>query len=402
MVISTYRFPTLLKGNAMIRRELGEQLLQLAEWYPVVSVTGPRQSGKSTLVQDAFPDYRYVNLEDPSVRARAVADPTGFVLTLPDRVIIDEAQYAPELFSAIQARADERRSSGQFILSGSQNFLLLKSIKQSLAGRVGIAHLLPLSFREIRSFAGSVQPWDVMVRGSYPALHVSDVPTDIFYENYLDTYVTRDVVGYLDVRNERDFRRFLAACAARAGNLLNYADLSRDVGVSVPTIRSWVSILESSFVVRTLEPYHANISKRLAKTPKLYFYDTGLLCHLLGLSDAVALAESPYAGAVFEDYVISEELKRKINGLKRPQTYFYRDDSKIEIDMIDVTDTAQPLLCEMKSGRTYRPSFARHLAPVSESLGFQDPDLHVVYGGEGSFTDGAVHVDGITEWLLRT
>lgn len=385
----------------MIKRELGGQLLQLAKWYPVVSVTGPRQSGKSTLVQSIFADYRYVNLEDPSVRARAVSDPTGFVLTLPDRVIIDEAQYAPELFSAIQARADERKSSGQFILSGSQNFLLLKSIKQSLAGRVGIAHLLPLSFREILSSEGGALPWDVIVRGSYPTLHASDVPTDIFYENYLDTYVTRDVVGYLDVRNERDFRRFLTACATRAGNLLNFADLSRDVGVSVPTIRSWVSILESSFVIRTLEPYHANISKRLTKTPKIYFYDTGLLCHLLGLGDATALAESPYAGAVFEDYVISEELKRKFNSLKRPQTYFYRDDSKIEIDMIDMTDPARPLLCEMKSGHTYRPSFARSLAPVSESLGFKSPDLHVVYGGEGSFADGTVRVDGIMEWLMR-
>ena len=385
----------------MIQRALGEYLLRLAEWYPVVSVTGPRQSGKSTLVQAAFSDYRYINLEDPSVRARAVADPTGFVLTLPNRVIIDEAQYAPELFSAIQARADERKSSGQFILSGSQNFLLLKSIKQSLAGRVGIAHLLPLSFREIRSSEENAQPWHAMVRGSYPALHASNVPTDVFYENYLNTYVSRDVVGFLDVRNERDFRRFLTACATRAGNLLNFADLSRDVGVSVPTIRSWMSILESSFVIRTLEPYYANISKRLAKTPKIYFYDTGLLCYLLGLSDAIALAESPYAGAVFEDYVISEELKRKFNGLKRPQTYYYRDDSKIEIDMIDMTNAARPLLCEIKSGRTYRPNFARNLAPVSESLGFQDSDLRVVYGGDGSFADGAVRVDGITEWLLR-
>ena len=266
---------------------------------------------------------------------------------------------------------------------------------------MGIAHLLPLSFREIRSSEENAQPWHAMVRGSYPALHASNVPTDVFYENYLNTYVSRDVVGFLDVRNERDFRRFLTACATRAGNLLNFADLSRDVGVSVPTIRSWMSILESSFVIRTLEPYYANISKRLAKTPKIYFYDTGLLCYLLGLSDAIALAESPYAGAVFEDYVISEELKRKFNGLKRPQTYYYRDDSKIEIDMIDMTNAARPLLCEIKSGRTYRPNFARNLAPVSESLGFQDSDLRVVYGGDGSFADGAVRVDGITEWLLR-
>lgn len=385
----------------MIQRALGEQLVRLAEWYPVVSVTGPRQSGKSTLVQAAFPGYRYVNLEQPAVRARALADPTGFVASLPARTIIDEAQYAPELFSAIQAKADERRANGQFVLSGSQNFLLLKSIKQSLAGRVGIAHLLPLSFREAHSFEPNTRPWDAMMRGSYPALHASNVPTGIFYENYIDTYVTRDVVGYLDVRNERDFRRFLTACATRAGNLLNLSDLSRDVGVSVPTIRSWVSILESSFVVRTLEPYYANISKRLTKTPKLYFYDTGLLCHLLGMDNAVALMESPYAGAVFENYVISEMLKSHYNGLRRPQTYFYRDDSKIEVDLVDVTDAARPLLCELKSGLTYRTSFARNLARVSESLGFRNPDLHVVYGGDGSFVDNDVRIDGIAEWLLR-
>ena len=385
----------------MIQRTLGEQLLLLSEWYPVVSVTGPRQSGKSTLVKDIFSDYRYVNLEDPSIRARALTDPTGFVSALPDCAIIDEAQYAPELFSAIQARADESGLNGQFVLSGSQNFLLLKSIKQSLAGRVGIAQLLPLSFREIRSFDGDAQPWNAMVRGSYPALHASGVPTSVFYENYIDTYVARDVVGFLDVRNERDFRRFLTACATRAGNLLNFADLSRDVGVSVPTIRSWVSILESSFVIRTLEPYYANISKRLTKTPKVYFYDTGLLCHLLGLEDATALSESPYAGAVFENYMISEELKRRFNELKRPQLFFYRDDSKVEVDLVDVTDATRPLLCEMKSGHTYRSSFARSLAPVSKSLGFQNPDLHVVYGGEGSFSEGSVRIDGITEWLLR-
>ena len=289
---------------------------------------GARQSGKSTLVQAAFPDYLYVNLEEPAVRARTLVDPTGFVATLPEQSIIDEAQYAPELFSTIQAKADRRNLPGQFVLSGSQNFLLLRSTKQSLAGRVGIAYLMPLSYPEIRSSNPAVSLPELMVRGSYPALHASDVPTRLFYENYLDTYVTRDVMGYLDVRNERDFRRFIVACAARAGNLVNYADLARDMGVSVPTVRSWFSILESSFVVNTLAPYSANIAKRLTRTSKLYFCDTGLLCHLLGIGDALALSRSPLLGPIFESFALSEQRKRHHTTRIRPTSCFTETTAK--------------------------------------------------------------------------
>jgi len=383
----------------MIERQLGQKLGELAQWYPIVSITGPRQSGKSTLVQAEFPDYRYVNLEDPATRERALADPTGFVATLPGKAILDEAQYVPELFSALQVKADERKAPGQFVLSGSQNFLLLRSIKQSLAGRVGIAYLLPLSFREIASCNPEAEPLDVMARGSYPALHAGSVPTEIFYDNYLDTYIARDVIGYLDVRNERDFRRFLAACAVRAGNLVNQADLARDVGVSVPTIRSWLSILESSFVVATLAPYSANISKRLTKTPKLYFCDTGLLCHLLGIRDGRALAESDHLGAVFENYVVSEQIKRHYNLLARPDLMFYRDDSKIEVDLVDATNRDRPLLCEIKAGQTYRSSFARNARTIGQTPGLESASLNVVYGGEGRFADDGVSVFGIREWL---
>ena len=385
----------------MIERTLGEQLARLAGWYPVVSVTGPRQSGKSTLVRAAFPDYNYVNLEDPATRARANTDPTGFVSALPERSIVDEAQYAPELFSAIQAASDERGRPGQYVLSGSQNFLLLRSIRQSLAGRVGIAYLLPLSFPEVVASNPGADHLDVMARGSYPALHATDVPTGIFYENYVDTYVTRDVMGYLDVRNERDFRAFLLACATRAGGLVNYADLARDVGVSVPTARSWLSILESSFIISTIRPYSANISKRLTKTPKLYFCDTGLLCHLLAIPDGAALARDARLGAVFENYVISEQLKRRHNALERPDVLFYRDDSKVEVDVVDVSDRAHPMLCEVKSGQTYRGSFSRNLAKVAGSLGLDHAELGVVYGGKGVFSDGPVKVCGIREWLTR-
>lgn len=386
----------------MIGRTLEARLKELAQWYPVVSLTGPRQSGKSTLVQAAFPDYEYVNLEDPSVRARANIDPTGFVASLSPTTIIDEAQYAPDLFSAIQSRADKLKVPGQFILSGSQNFLLLRSIKQSLAGRVGIAYLQPLSYAEIAEAASQASsPLEIMARGSYPALHATNIPTRIFYANYLDTYVTRDVVGYLDVRSERDFRRFLVACAARAGNLINFADLARDVGISVPTVRSWMSILESSFVIQTLRPYSANISKRLTKTPKLYFCDTGLLCHLLSIADGRALASDAHLGAVFENFIVSEHLKHAYNELERPQLLFYRDDSKIEIDLLDMTRPDRIELCEIKSGQTYRHSFSRNLPTVATALSLEGASLNVVYGGEGRFSDGPVKVYGIREWLTQ-
>ena len=320
---------------------------------------------------------------------------------MPERSIIDEAQYVPELFSAIQAKADRRNLPGQFVLSGSQNFLLLRSIKQSLAGRVGIAYLMPLSYPEIRSSNPAVSLPELMVRGSYPALHASDVPTRLFYENYLDTYVTRDAMGYLDVRNERDFRRFIVACAARAGNLVNYANLARDMGVSVPTVRSWFSILESSFVVNTLAPYSANIAKRLTKTSKLYFCDTGLLCHLLGIGDVLALSRSPFLGPIFESFVLSEQRKRRHTTRIRPNLMFYRDDSKIEVGLVDATDTSRSLLCEIKPGQTYRSSFTRNLRTVGRMPGLENATLNVVYEGEGAFVDEGVSVFGIREWLTR-
>ena len=368
---------------------------------PVVSLTGPRQSGKSTLVRHVFADYAYVNLEDPANRARALADPTGFVEDLPERTIVDEAQYVPELFPAIQARADERGTMGQYMLTGSQNFLLLKRIKESLAGRVGIAKLLPLSYAEILAAdpaAGELSTAELMVRGSYPALYARGVPTRIFYQNYLETYLTRDVAGYFDVHDLSAFRAFLEACAGRVGCLLNVSDLARDCGVSNPTARSWLSILESSYVVRLLRPFSANLSKRLAKRPKLYFVDTGLLCHLLGIASADGFPANVHYGPVFEDYVLSERIKMDLNRLEEPRLSFYRDESKCEIDLIERTPGADPFAAEIKSGRTYRPSFANTVRRIAPSIGLPPT---VVYGGKGMFDDDGVRIYGIREWLRK-
>lgn len=383
--------------KAVIERILASGLEDLAHWYPIVSVTGPRQSGKSTLVRATFPNHRYLNLEDPAVRSRALADPSGFIANNPGPLVLDEVQRAPELFSAVQAASDASPQMGKYVLSGSQNFLMMQAIRQSLAGRVGIAKLLPLSFAEIKGRCSSMSVLELVLRGFYPQLHASDIPTSLFYENYVDTYVTRDVVGYLDVRNEAGFRTFLRLCASRVGNLVNMSSLANEAGVSVPTVKNWFSLLESSYVVKLLQPYHANLAKRLTKTPKLYFYDTGLLCHLLGIDSVDWLANDSACGAVFENFAIMERVKMCLNSLRPPELCFYRDDSKVEVDLMDLGETPA-LLAEIKSGQTYRTTFARHVRRVAAALPMSARGM-VVYGGEGVFDDNGIQVCGIRDWV---
>ena len=386
----------------MIKRDLEKKLLNLAKWFPVVSVTGPRQSGKSTLVKKAFQDYNYVNLEEPATRQHALIDPTGFVSMLSKQTIIDEAQYAPELFSAIQARVDKENDTGQFVLLGSQNFLLLSSIKQSLAGRVGIAKLLPLSFNELS--AAEILPNNISefcLQGGYPRLFANNIPKDIFYENYLDTYITRDVIECLDVRNESVFRNFIKMCASRTGRILNISDLARDLGITFSTAQNWLSILESSYIVALLHPYSKNLGKRLIKSPKLYFYDTGLLCHLLNVRSAKQLCSHQLYGSIFENFVIAERYKFHLNCLSVPNVMYYRDDSKIEVDMIDETDANEILVAEIKSGQTYRKQFSLHARKIAKLIG-KNASSMVIYGGKGVFNDDGVKIYGVHEFLKES
>lgn len=387
----------------IIPRILLSRLQQTATWFPIVSLTGPRQSGKSTLVREAFPHYRYVNLEDRQTRTEALEDPVGFIRNKPNHLIIDEAQYAPDLFSMIQVVSDERNEPGQYILSGSQNFLLLKQIRQSLAGRVGLLKLLPLSYREITETSESEQPStdEFMFSGGFPRMITSGIPHDIFFRSYIDTYVERDVAGYLDVRNTSAFRTFLELCALNAGNLVNYTNLANDTGVSVPTVRSWMSILESSYVIFTLNPYYTNARKRLTKTPKLYFHDTGLLCHLLGLTSLNDLLESEYLGMVFENLIMAETLKSQYNADREPRLYFYRDDSKIEVDLLDFTDRHSPVMAEIKSGQTYHDRYAKQLLSIGQQLGISTEHLYVVSRVANSYRHGNVNVSNTNDWLLR-
>ena len=271
----------------MIERSVSDILRKYASWFPVVSVTGPRQSGKSTLVQSVFSDYSYVNLELPGDLEAANADPLGFIRSHPAPLIIDEAQLAPELFNVIQVESDRAGTPGQYILSGSQNFLLRRQITQSLAGRVGILTLPPLSFRELACAGKAPKTDDYLVRGGYPRLYNIEIPSDVYYSNYVTTYLDRDVSGLVNPQNLTLFNTFLKIIASSAGSLLNITSLANETGVTTKTMRAWLSILEQSYIVFTLQPYHANLRKRLVKTPKLYFYDTGLLCHLLGYTDAL-------------------------------------------------------------------------------------------------------------------
>ncbi len=385
----------------MIERTLSSFLEDNARWFPIVSVTGPRQSGKSTLVQHVFGDYEYVNLEDEATRNLALADPAGFIRERPARLVIDEAQRVPELFSAIQVASDASGEPGQYVLPGSQNFLLLKQIGQTLAGRVGICRLLPLSYRECIEHGEDTTPDVFMLKGGFPRLHVANIPPAVFFENYLQTYVERDVAGYIDARSMAAFRMLLGLCASSCGSLLNVSRLAGDVGVARATINSWLFILESSYVIFRLQPYHANVRKRLTKTPKVYFYDTGLLCHLLGIRTPEQLRDSPARGAVFENLVVAETLKRHLHAGRAPELYFYRDDSKIEVDLVDVTDRSAPELVEIKSTTTFRAEFARHLGSVGDALGIPQEGRGVVMRSDASHVAGGVRFWSAHDWLMR-
>lgn len=373
----------------------------MAGWYPVVSLTGPRQSGKSTLVKRAFPDYGYVTLEDPQLRASALEDPISFIRNRPRRLIIDEAQYAPDLFSMIQVASDEDGAPGQYILTGSQNFLMMKSIGQSLAGRVGLLRLLPFSFWELQNSIGQTLDVDrFTLQGGYPRLHDNNIPPSVFFPSYVDTYIERDVAGVLDVRNKDSFRKLLAMCAQGVGGLVNMTSLAGDAGVSTPTVKSWLSVLESSFIVFRLRPYFSNMRKRLVKTPKLYFYDTGLLCSLLRIETVEQLVESPQFGAVFENFVVAETMKRHLGNGEQPELYFYRDEGKREIDLLDFTRPSCKQAVEIKSSMMYHDKYARHLSAVCPDLGIGEENRFVVSRVASSYKARDCKVVAARDWLM--
>lgn len=387
----------------IIPRNIVTHLKTLGKYYPVISLTGPRQAGKTTLLRELYSDYRYVSFETPETKQAFEADPRAFLKKYDDRVIFDEAQHVPELFSYLQEIVDEdRRKTGRFILSGSQNFLLLKSITQSLAGRVGIARLLPLDMREKKAVGRLRESYLAeILQGSYPGKEIIEEPATLFYSNYLASYVQRDVSGLISPANLSTFQRFLQICAGYAGQLVNYSQISVAIGVSVPTVKSWLSILEQSYLVFLLPPFYRNIPKRLVKTPKLYFYDTGLACYLLRISAAEALDNYYQKGSLFENLIIADAMKTAHHGGKDPWYSFYRDKNGTEADLVYDTP-ARSILWEVKASATYHPRLTRSLASVAKQ--WDTPvEKGLIYTGEidGTMDEVLVSKWNAIDWPLR-
>lgn len=372
----------------------------MCKWFPVVSVTGPRQSGKSTLLRQLFPSYTYVNLENIELRKEAIDDPVGFINSRPRNLIIDEAQYAPDLFSMVQVRVDESNEKGQYILSGSQNFLLLKNIKQSLAGRVGLIKLLPLSYRELYADDDEINIDDMIFNGGYPGIYSAGIPKDALLESYIETYVMRDITEFLNTGNLSTFRKFLTVCAEQSSNLVNLTNIANHIDISRTSCKQWISYLESSYVAFQLFPYFNNKVKTLTRTPKLYFYDTGLLTYLLGIKSKDELLTSPHLGQVFENFVIAETIKNYQNQLVHPDLYFYRDDSKLEADLLDLTDKNHTTLSEIKSGQTYQHKFMQQLKTISSKIHLDIEKKQVIMRVENSYNSDDGKVVAIRNYLL--
>jgi len=362
------------------RRILSSKIEEAHRYYPVIVVTGPRQSGKSTLCRHLFPDYKYINLENIATRAAALSDPVAFISGLGDHVIIDEAQHAPEIMSMIQVRVDENRDL-RYILTGSSNFSLLKGITQSLAGRAAIFTLLPFSFKEMNKSMLRQSIDRLLFQGQYPGVLIDNIPPDIFFRNYYTTYIERDLRDLLNLKNLVAFDRFMRLLAARVGSEFNASALSRDAGVTSKTISEWQSILETSYITYTLPPYFNNPSKRLTKMPKVYFYDTGLLCYLLSIETPKQLETHPQKGAVFENMAICELLKSRLNCGKDPNLYFYREKSGLEVDVMSETSEGRRLY-EIKAGKILRPEFMDNMKYLKGNL--EDVNgTTVIYDGEG-------------------
>lgn len=369
----------------MIQRELKNKLIQLSTKFPVVSVTGPRQSGKTTLIRSAFPEYRYASLEDPDIRLLAQNDPRGF-LNSDKKMMIDEIQRVPELFSFIQTITDISGITGQFIISGSQSFLLNEKISQSLAGRVAILHLLPLGNSELLSAGIEHSEYEqLLFKGFYPRIYDKEIDPRDFYPNYLETYIERDVRLLQNIQDLNLFIRFMKLCAGRTGQLLNLTALSNDVGISVNSVKAWISVLEASFIIFLLQPHHKNFNKRIVKMPKLYFYDTGLASSLLDIQSPEQIKSHYLLGGLFENFILSELIKNRLHQGLRNNCYFWRDHKGSEIDcIIDQGERLVPV--EIKSAHTSSMSFFDNLNYYKKISNDASVVPTIVYGGNENLT----------------
>ena len=372
----------------MINRTAKDTLLRLASQFPVVGITGPRQSGKSTLAQSVFPDKRYITFDDRNMRELAAANPGDFILAFPQGAIIDEAQKVPEIFDALKYHVDQTAwTPGKFILTGSSQFRLKKNMTESMAGRAAFLTLLPFSARELKDSELLPQiPYQLIFKGTYPPLQDPDknfIPYD-WFESYIDTYLDRDVRDLVNPGNLSVFRRFIQVCAVHSGQLLSKESIARDVGVSTPTITSWLSILETSFIIHFLEPDSNNLGKTVVKTPKLYFVDSGLLCHLLRLESVEDLLLSRHKGAVVETFAVAELLKQRFNQGRKPNLTFYRDKNGFEVDTI--ADWSHTFAIEIKSANAPESKLSANTRKYLELRNDENARNAVFYLGDLNMT----------------
>jgi len=382
----------------MIHRKLHDQLVYFATKYPVVTLTGARQCGKSTLLKNCFPAYKYVTLEDPDVRLYAEEDPRGFLKKYDDKTIIDEAQHVPALFSYIQTRVDEINREGMYILSGSQNFLLMQSISQSLAGRTAVLKMYPFSFQELQSTKHAHDSINkLMFTGGYPRIYDKEISPDNFYPSYIQTYIERDVRNLKNITDMSLFVRFLKLCAGRIGQLLNLSSLANECGINQTTAQSWLSVLETSHIVYILRPYYKNFNKRIVKSPKLYFNDTGLVCSLLGIEKEEQIANHYLRGELFENWVIIEYIKNNYTGSKEPALSFWRDSNGNEVDLL-IEKGTDIFAVEIKSGSTFKTDFFKGLKHWQKLSGVESEKLSVVYSGTENLLFDNIAVESWSKW----
>jgi len=377
----------------MIRRDIQPALLQLSKQYPVVTITGPRQSGKTTLCRATFADKPYVNFEAPDTRTFAREDPRGFLATIPDGAVLDEIQRVPDLPSYLQEIVDSDPVPGKFILTGSQQFELMSQVSQSLAGRTALLRLLPLSINELKNADRLPSLFSLILSGFYPRKYQDNLDSTQMLGGYFSTYIERDLRQLSAIHDLQKFERFVRLCAGRTGQLLNMNNLANDAGISHSTVRQWIDLLQASYIIFLLPPWFTNTRKRLVKSPKLYFYDVGLASWLLGIHQPEHIQRDPLYGALFENMIIVDRLKSTYNLARPVGCYFYRDNTGNEVDLIE-PEGHQVHAIEIKGGATISADYFKGLSRFKNAFPETFLDGTVIYGGD--------HSQQRTEWTIRS
>lgn len=361
-----------------VPRTIEKEALLLAGHYPVLTITGPRQSGKTTLARHLFSDLPYFSFENPDIRSLVINDPRRFLNQLTKGAILDEVQHIPEIISYLQQIADEKGPELLFVLTGSNHFSVMEKVTQSLAGRTGILKLLPFSLGEIDQSIGSTD--ELMYRGFYPQVHTRNLSPTKIYRNYYETYLQKDIRQLIQIKDLRLFDKFIRICAGRTGSLLNASALANETGVSMPTVKSWISVLEASYVLYLLPPYSENINKRLVKSPKLYFYDVGLASYLLGITNSTQMSRDPLRGSLFENLVITEVVKHYFNIGQDQPMFFFRDNHHLEVDLI-IKRADKLIALEIKSAQTFNADFLKGINRLTELMPGRITSDYLIYDG---------------------